>query len=520
MSSRKIEVFISGDAAALEKAFGRAGKSASGFERGIGKASKAAVGAFAALGLGAKVGFDELAEAQLVGAQTAAVLESTGGAANVTATEIEKLAGALSAKTGVDDEAIQSGQNMLLTFTKIRNEVGAGNAIFDQATQATLDLSVAMGKDMQSSAILVGKALNDPIKGMSALSKAGIQFTEEQKESIKTMVESGNAMGAQKMILKELETQFGGSAVAAGTTLTGSINKAKNAFSEMAAGLVEALLPSLTKFAEKVGAVSTFLTKHETATKVVIVALASLATGVLAVNAALKLQAAAAAIGSVAFLGLGTSATVADKMMRLTLIGGLITLGTAIVIAYQKSETFRDIVNAVFNSIRNTVVGAISFILGAVDKFLAGIQKMAEVASKLPFIGDKFKGIASAVGDAREKVQGLQSAIDGLKSKEITITTNLRTYGSTAADPSLGVIGRRAHGGPVSAGAPYMVGERGPELFVPGRSGTIVPNGGGGGASSAPSGDLVLMIDGEAFGRIARKYLDRASARNVALELG
>jgi phage-related minor tail protein len=40
----------------------------------------------------------------------------------------------------------------------------------------------------------------------------------------------------------------------------------------------------------------------------------------------------------------------------------------------------------------------------------------------------------------------------------------------------------RAAGGPVSSGQPYLVGEQGPELFVPSASGTIIPNGGGGGA--------------------------------------
>jgi len=44
----------------------------------------------------------------------------------------------------------------------------------------------------------------------------------------------------------------------------------------------------------------------------------------------------------------------------------------------------------------------------------------------------------------------------------------------------LPTIGTRANGGPVSAGSPYLVGERGPELFVPKGSGTVMPNGAGG----------------------------------------
>ena len=68
-------------------------------------------------------------------------------------------------KSGVDDEVIKSGENVLLTFTKIRNETGRGNDIFNQATKATLDLSVAMGKDMQSSGDPGGKGVERSDQG-------------------------------------------------------------------------------------------------------------------------------------------------------------------------------------------------------------------------------------------------------------------------------------------------------------------------------------------------------------------
>jgi hypothetical protein len=198
-----------------------------------------------------KVGIDEFMEAQKVMAQTNAVLKSTGGAAKVTATQITDLSSSIMKMTGIDDEAIQAGQNLLLTFTKIRNETGKGNDIFDQATLAMTNLSVAMGKDLSSSAILVGKALNDPVKGVSALSRAGVQFTEGQKETIKSLIESGDAMTAQKMILKELETQFGGSAEAAGKTLPGQLNILKQTFSNLAGQLVTTFMPAIARAATR-----------------------------------------------------------------------------------------------------------------------------------------------------------------------------------------------------------------------------------------------------------------------------
>jgi hypothetical protein len=244
----RLQAVLSADTRDFDRAMGRS----QGKFKTFGKAAALGLGA---AGVGAafavlRTGFREMQEQQAVMAQTEAVLKSTGGTAKVSAGQIEALASALSRKSGVDDEAIQSGQNMLLTFTKIRNETGKGNQIFNEATKATLDLSVAMGKDMQSSALLVGKALNDPVKGMSALTRAGIQFTDAQKDTVKALVATGDTMGAQKIILGELETQFGGSAKAFGDTIPGQMAKARQAFEETSGKIMQKLLPAITKILE------------------------------------------------------------------------------------------------------------------------------------------------------------------------------------------------------------------------------------------------------------------------------
>ncbi len=150
-------------------------------------------------------------------AQTTSVIKSTGGAAKVTVKHITDLSDALERKTTVDGDVIQTGANMIATFTNVRNEVGKGNNIFDQATSTVLDMSVALGQDTKNSAIQLGKALNDPIAGVGALSRVGVTFTKQQKDQIKTLVESGNRLGAQKIILAELNKEFGGSAAAQAT---------------------------------------------------------------------------------------------------------------------------------------------------------------------------------------------------------------------------------------------------------------------------------------------------------------
>lgn len=156
-------------------------------------------------------------DAEQAQAQLNAVITSTGGAAGVTTDMANEYADALSKVTMFDDEAILGGEAMLLTFTNI------GEDVFPQATATILDMSQALGQDLNSSAMQLGKALNDPIQGITALRRVGVTFTEDQEKMIKTMVESGDVAGAQKMILAELSKEFGGSATAAGETMAGQL---------------------------------------------------------------------------------------------------------------------------------------------------------------------------------------------------------------------------------------------------------------------------------------------------------
>lgn len=213
------------------------------------------VGALAALGGAAIVGkflgdsLDEAREAQKVGALTESTIKATGGAAKVTAKQVEELAGAISRKTGIDDETIQSGENMLLTFKNIRNEAGKGNDIFDQATETLIDMSSAMGTEPRQAAIQLGKALNDPVKGISALSRVGVTFSDGQKTLIDRLVETGDKAGAQKVILHELRSEFGGAAEAqatAGDKMKVAWDNLKETAGNAILPIVDRILPKLT----------------------------------------------------------------------------------------------------------------------------------------------------------------------------------------------------------------------------------------------------------------------------------
>lgn len=201
----------------LDKKFGflaaRSHGLTAGMTAGFGKIV-AAMGAVATVSV-FKGFIDEARESRKVGALTESIIKSTGGAAKISAKQVGALATAISNKTGVDDEAVQSGSNLLLTFKNVRNEVGKGAKIFDRATAAAVDLSAAGFGDITGASKMLGKALNDPLKGLTALGKAGVTFTADQKKQIETLVKTGDVLSAQKIILKEVESQVGGAAAAA-----------------------------------------------------------------------------------------------------------------------------------------------------------------------------------------------------------------------------------------------------------------------------------------------------------------
>ena len=178
-------------------------------------------------------------------AQTEAVIKSTGSAAGLTAKEMAEMAGNMSAASGqslFSDDAILGAQNVLATFTNIKGEN------FGSATQSILDMSQALGIDLDSAAMQVGKALNDPVAGLAALSRSGVQFTADQEAMIKAMVEAGNVAGAQEVMMAELNTQFGGSASAAVDTYAGQQVVLKEKMADIQQTLGEALMPILMEF--------------------------------------------------------------------------------------------------------------------------------------------------------------------------------------------------------------------------------------------------------------------------------
>lgn len=232
----------------------RAYKAGTQIGTGLKNSAYIAAGAIGFLASQVGLGLKSLSELESITTQTNAVLKSTKGVAGQTATSIRALAEEYeSLNATIDDKVIQSGENLLLTFTNIRKEA------FEPALKAALDMNTALGRGesgLQGTIQQLGVALNDPIRGLTRLQRAGITFTKAQKEAIVAAVEAGDTFKAQGIILAELNKRYGGSFLAGGSTTTGKIAKFKDAIEDLQRALATALLPTLGKVAD---ALSSFL---------------------------------------------------------------------------------------------------------------------------------------------------------------------------------------------------------------------------------------------------------------------
>ena len=332
--SATVAVQITGDAKQLMRAFGQAETSMEKMERrlaGFGRAMSTAVTLpLVAAGAAAVklAGEQEKAEAKLSSA-----FESMSASAWTSEQALKDHASAIQENSVVGDEAVISMQSVLLTFGNLKDEVGAGNDVFSRTTQVVVDMAQALDMDLNSAAIQLGKALNDPVKNLSALSRAGIQFTDEQKNLITTLWESGDALGAQKVILEELERQFGGTAAAIADTDFGRMQQALNDLGDAAEDIGAILLPVLADLAGKVSDLAKGFQELDPEQQKVFVnmAIAAAAAGPVALLTSKLLAAGSAIVGlgraiKGASLGYTLIAMAGAATTAATALGGLVVV--------------------------------------------------------------------------------------------------------------------------------------------------------------------------------------------------
>jgi len=379
----------------------------------------AAVGAVAGV-----VGFKLVSaayESQKVLAQTEAIIKSTGSAAGVTATGVAKLSEKLSMQIGVDDELIQKSANLLLTFKQVQNQVGLNNNIFDQAVTLSQDLGNVFGS-ADAAAMQLGKALSDPEKGITALRRAGINFTEQQKEQIRTLVASGDVLGAQKLILAEVESQVGGTAAASATGFD-KMRVALGNVAEKFGGLlipiverfatfvIENVVPYLNRLADVIGEegvgggirmlAGDFLDMTTNMGK-----FGNTMLVLIAAFVAFRLVAIAAAISQTLF-----NVALLSNPIGIA-VAAFIAIGVAVVAAYIKFEGFRKVVNAVINFVIGYLENMVNIYIKGINLIIDGFNLLIKAANffgaglpELSKIGEvSFGRIGSAAQKASDQI--------------------------------------------------------------------------------------------------------------------
>ena len=175
--------------------------------------------ALAALGKGAYEAVQAFTQLESEQAKYNAVLKATGFAAGKTAADIEELATSIRQGSTATEGAVREAAAKLLTFKAV-----SGDA-FTQALTLSADLAAIGFGSVTSAALMMGKALEDPERGLTALRRAGVTFSQAQKNLIKDLVETGQRAKAVEEILKGVSDQVGGAAVASAATLKGAYNQ-------------------------------------------------------------------------------------------------------------------------------------------------------------------------------------------------------------------------------------------------------------------------------------------------------
>lgn len=174
-----------------------------------------------------KSSYEAYAESAKAQSNLEAVLKATGYAAGWSAEQLNEHAAELQKTTGIADNAVTKVQALIATFKNIRGEQ------FKEVTELALDLSMVMGGDATSAAMQLAKALEDPAEGLSALARAGIKFSDWEKEAIQINLEHGRVLEAQTMVLAKVKTHVQGVAKAFGETDVGKLEEADKVWTDM-----------------------------------------------------------------------------------------------------------------------------------------------------------------------------------------------------------------------------------------------------------------------------------------------
>jgi hypothetical protein len=317
-------------------------------------------------------------DAQVADNRLSSVAQSMGVFGKETDTVVARLksfADQVMKTTAVDDELVKSTQAQLLTFKNLAVTAGTAGGSLDRATLAAIDMAAVFGGDGSSNAVKLGKALQDPIKGVTALTRVGITFTDSEKEKIKTLVESNKMLEAQDFILSAIEQQVGGTAEA---TATGTA-KMNVAFGEMQEQIGAALLPLFEQLVPLVTGFFEWIGKNSGVVSVLAGIMAALAVSILAVNFALNANPIVKVITLIAALAAGVVLLI-DYLVNL--YGGwdklFKDLGTWLA---GFGELFKSVWNGITTFFTGVVNGYINIWQGFINTIINGLNGIVNLAN-------------------------------------------------------------------------------------------------------------------------------------------
>jgi hypothetical protein len=464
-------------------------------------------------------------------AQTNAVLASTHGVSGQTAQSIAALADQFQDLEGVDDDVTRSAANMLLTFTNIKGDV------FPGATQTALDMAAALGGSAKDSAMMLGKALNEPAKAAGILGRAGVQLTDDEQKAIDTALKHNDVAKAQSIILGELKTQFGGQAKAVGDA-AGPMGKLNLIWQDVGKSIGNMLIPALQQAATvAIGVINFFQTGGPPAKALAIIIGGILVTAV----AAYAVSMASAAI-----------ATIAATWPILLIIAavGLLVAGIILLVQHWSQVTaflqgvwaaavrgvqvglqllgqfFSNLGTTIHNALMGAAQAILSWTLGVIARFQeAKAQADAKIAEMVAAVINRIRGAVGGVISAAGAIKdGFLNALAALPGKLADLATNAINHMISAILGMAGKVGNAISGlfshfhlpgfaeGGIAPGGLAMVGEHGPEVVALPAGARVYPSGtgpslGGGVAASASGGTISITIPVYLAGRKVAEVL-------------
>jgi hypothetical protein len=385
MATRTLTIAFTGDTKGLEQASQRGKQQVDGWKGTFATWNRRAVLASTIIvGAAVKVGkslIDAGREGIKQEAALAQVFESLGGTASAAFQQAGDEAMRMSRLIGVPGTEITAVQTKLATFPRVWEDPIKGAENFNRATMLAFDLEAAGFGDAEGNITQLGKALNDPIQGMSALTRVGVSFTEAEKEKIKQLAESGDLLGAQEILYQALESQVGG--VAEATTDGGDRMRAM--WENLQDQLGRQLIPAFERLMEIGQRVLEWASENSATLLKLGAVVVGLAGFVLVANAVWKVYVAITKAARLAVIAFAAAQRVLNLVMRANPIGIIITLLAAlvagIIYAYRNSETFRRIVDAAMRGIRTAFGWVIDRGKQLVSFFSSAVSRIRSIFS-------------------------------------------------------------------------------------------------------------------------------------------